>query len=73
MRWILCIFLMSCQGANYVAMPENYKTIDTIYVSKNGFGNILCYAIVIRDLKDSSLHLLKMNKNGLIYKEPKKR
>ena len=54
------ITLTSCFSETPPLLNKNeYKVIDTIYVSRNGFGNILSYEIIIEI--DSSYYAGSLN------------
>lgn len=64
------IFLMSCESTPVLSKHE-YKVTDTLCVSKNGFGNILGYDVIIK--YDSAYHYGTIDSKGnLTYMNPRK-
>ena len=73
---LLVLTLTSCVDNRAVLGKNEYKVIDTTYVSKNGFGKILGYDVIIEI--DSSYYagslnpdkeLIRVNPRKLKYKQ----
>jgi hypothetical protein len=56
---LLSVFLTSC--AEPILRNDEYTIIDTVNISKNGFGQILGYDVIILSHYDSSYHLGGIN------------
>lgn len=64
---LFAMLFLSCRSTPSVIDKKEYKIIDTLNVSRNGFGSILGYDIVIK-LQDSTLHYASMNtSNNITY------
>ena len=65
------LILSSCNETSPVLNKNEYKILDTTYVSRNGFGATLEYDVIIKI--DSSLYAGKLDPNGdLIFVNPRK-
>ena len=59
---LLSISIFGCTSA--ILKPNEYKVIDTLDISKNGFGMICGYETIVKVNSDSSLHYAYIDKNG---------
>ena len=53
---IIAITLLSSCADEPILKESEYQIVDTLNVSKNGFGTILGYKVIIRFNHDSTLH-----------------
>ena len=68
---LTALTLVSCFKERPVLGKSEYKVIDTTYVSRNGFGAILGYDVIIEI--DSSYYAGSLNSSKeLIYVNPRK-
>lgn len=59
--FLFVIFLMSCENQPVLKKHE-YKVVDTLHVSINGFGNVLGYDVIIK--YDSAYHYGTLDPKG---------
>lgn len=68
---LAALTLISCYQERPVLGKSEYKVIDTTYVSRNGFGWVLGYDVIVEI--DSSYYAGSLNPDKeLIYVNPRK-
>ena len=68
---LVTLTLASCYKGRAVLGKNEYKVIDTTYTSRNGFGMVLEYDVIIEI--DSSYYAGLLNSDkGLIHVSPRK-
>jgi hypothetical protein len=58
------LFLGSC--VEPVLQPNEYTIVDTLKTSKNAFGNVLGYDVIIKLNQDSTLHYSRITDEGTL-------
>lgn len=68
---LVTLTLASCYKSRAVLGKNEYKVIDTTYISRNGFGMVLEYDVIIEI--DSSYYAGLLNSDKeLMYVNPRK-
>ena len=68
---LVTLTLASCYKSRAVLNKNEYKVIDTTYTSRNGFGMVLEYDVIIEI--DSSYYAGSLNSDKeLMYVNPRK-
>ncbi len=63
MKIIIILFtILSLGCTSEILKPIDYKIIDTLHISKNGFGMVLGYDVIIK--YDSSFYYGTIDYNG---------